>query len=253
MVAFLTIKNIFKIHPFFYVLMFICLFTGNIRDFLVFSLIIFVHELGHIFFGILFSWKIDKVVILPIGGLTIFNIFINTSLFEQFIVTLIGPVFQIVFYLIINHFFILSDSVIYYNFALLIFNLLPIYPLDGSKILNVFLCLFFPFKYSHLILCFISFLGIILVFIFVGHFDLLIFLILLFLFFKVFYEFKNHRAIFYKFLYERYNYSFYFKYVKRVKCIDKMFLWCRHLFFDQGKYITEREKLLKMFDNRYKL
>ena len=250
---FLTIKNIFKIHPFFYVFMFICLLTGNIRDFLVFNLIIFIHELGHVISGILFSWKIERVVILPFGGLTIFNNFINTSLFEQFIVTLMGPFFQVVFYLIISHFFVLSDVVIYYNFILLIFNLLPIYPLDGSKFLYVFLCLIFPFKFSHLLLCFVSFLFIIFVLIFVGHFDLLVFLVLLFLFFKVFYEFKNHSIIFYKFLYERYSYVFDFRCLRKVRSIDHMYLWCRHLFYDGKKYITEREKLLKMFDNHYKL
>lgn len=250
---FLIIKNIFKIHPFFYILMFICLFTGNIRDFLIFTSIIIVHEFGHIISGILFSWKIDRVILLPFGGLTIFNIFINTSLFEQFIVTLMGPIFQIVFYLFISNVFVLSDTVVFFNMVLLIFNLLPIYPLDGSKFLHVFLCLIFSFKFSHLILCCFSFFSIILVFLFVGHFDLLIFLILLFLFFKVLFEFRNHRVIFYKFLFERYNYSFNFRCVKRVDCVNKMFLWCRHLFFDGSKCITEREKLLKMFDNRYKL
>ena len=233
--------------------MFICLFTGNIRDFLVFNLIVFVHELGHIFAGVIFSWKIEKVIILPFGGLTIFNNYINTSLLEQFVVTLMGPLFQIVFYLVISHFFVLSGVVSYYNFVLLIFNLLPIYPLDGSKFLYVFLCFLFPFKYSHLLLCFVSFLFIVLVLIFVGHFDLLVVLILLFLFFKVFYEFKNRSIIFYKFLYERYSYVFNFSHLKRVSSIDEMYLWCRHLFYSQGKYITEREKLLKMFDNHYKL
>lgn len=250
---FLTIKNIFKIHPFFYIFMFICLFTGNVRDFLVFSAIVFVHELGHIISGFLFSWKVEKIVILPFGGLTIFDNFINTSLLEQFIVTLMGPLFQIVFYLIISHFFILSDTVVYYNFVLLIFNLLPIYPLDGSKFLYIFLCLFLPFKCSHLLLCFVSFFFVVLVLFFVGHFDLLVVLILLFLLFKVFYELRNHSFIFYKFLSERYIYIFKFRCLKRVNSVNKMYLWCRHLFCDGDKYITEREKLLKMFDNRYKL
>ena len=253
MVRFLTIKNIFKIHPFFYIFMFICLITGNIRDFLIFTSIIIVHEFGHIISGILFSWKIDRVILLPFGGLTIFNCFINTSLVEQFIVTLMGPVFQIVFYFFISNFFVLSDSVIYYNYVLLIFNLLPIYPLDGSKFLYVFLCLIFPFKFSHLVLCFFSLIFIIFVIIFIGHFDFLVFLILLFLCFKVITEVRNHRIIFNKFLFERYNYDFRFKFIKKVNSIDCMYLWCRHLFYDHGKYVTEREKLLKMFDNHYKL
>ncbi len=250
---FLTIRNIFRIHVFFYIVMFICLFTGNIRDFLFFSIIVFVHELGHIFSGLLFSWKIDKVILLPFGGLTVFNIYLNTSLFEQFIVTLMGPLFQIVFYFFISHFFVLPDSVVYYNFLLLFFNLLPIYPLDGSKFLYVFLCVFFPFKYSHIILMIVSMFFIFLVVIFVGHFDFLIFLVLCFLFFKVVCEFRNHGIIFYKFLFERYSNCFNFKCVKRVSGVNHMYLWCGHLFYDNGMYISEYEKLSKMFDNRYKL
>ena len=253
MVIFLIIRDTFKIHVFFYVVLFISIITGNVRDYLIFTSIIVVHELGHIFAGVLFSWKIKEVIILPFGGLTVFNNLINTSLFEQFVVTLMGPLFQVVFYLIISHLFVLSRSVVYYNFVLLVFNLLPIYPLDGSKFLYVFLCLLFPFKYSHLILIFISFLFIIFVAIFVGHFDLLIFLILLFLFFKCFNEFRNHYIIFNKFLYERFNYNFSFSHVKFVKGVNGMYLWCRHLFLIDKEYITEKSFIRKRFDIDSKL
>ena len=250
---FLIIRNIFRIHPFFYIFMFICFFTGHIRDFFLFFSIIIVHEFGHILFGLLFSWNVDRVIILPFGCVTVFNSLINTSLFEQFIVTLMGPIFQIIFYFVISHCFVLDCSVSYLNFFLLIFNLLPIFPLDGSKFLYVFLCFIFPFRLSYFLLCLFSFLFIFFVILFVGHFDFIIYICLLFLFFRTFFEFRNRRIIFNKFLFERYNYDFSFRYVRRVNCIGKMYLWCRHLFSDGGMYVTEREKLLKMFDNRYKL
>lgn len=252
---FLIIGNMFriKIHVFFYVMMFICLFTGNIVDYLIFTSVIIFHELGHIIGGILFSWNIKEVIILPFGGLTIFNNLINTSLFEQFIVVLLGPLFQIFYFLILSYFFDLSNSVIYYNYVLLLFNLIPIYPLDGSKFLYVFLCLIFPFKYSHLILIFISFLFIFVVVLFVGHFDLLIFLILLFLAFKCISELKNHSFIFNKFLFERCFNDLHFKRIRFVKYPSMMYLWCRHLFGVNEKYVTERDFIRKMFDNHYKL
>lgn len=250
---FLTIGNIFKIHVFFYIVMFVALITGNIRDYLIFISIIIVHELGHITGGVIFSWNIKEVILLPFGGLTVFNNLVNTSLLEEFIVVLLGPLFQIVFYIFINHFFIISDRVVYYNFILLIFNLLPIYPLDGSKFLYVLLCLLFPFKYCNLILVFVSLMFIFLVIVFIGRFDLLIFLILLFLFIKVVFLFKNHDIIFDKFLFERYNYNLYFKRVLKVNRINDMYLWCRHLFFDGNKYVSERKILSKRFDNSSKL
>lgn len=252
---FLIIKNMFKIkiHVFFYIMMFVALFTGNIIDYLIFMCIIFVHELGHVFGGFIFSWRIKKIIILPFGGLTIFDNLINTSLFQQFIVTLLGPLFQVCFYFLISCFFNMPSSVVYYSFVLLFFNLLPIFPLDGSKFLYVFLCLIFPFKYSHLILIFVSFLFIVLVLLFIGHFDLLIYLVLLFLLFKCISEFKNHSVIFNKFLFERYSNNLYFKHVRYVSCSNMMYLWCRHLFDVNGIYVTERNYIGKMFDNDYKL
>lgn len=249
---FLIIRNIFKIHLFFYIFMFVFLFTGHILEFLIFSGIIFVHEIGHIVFGLIFSWKIDKVVVLPFGCLTIFNTFINTSLLEQFIVTLMGPLFQVLFFLGIDFIFDLPDWVGFYNYLLLGFNLLPIYPLDGSKLLYVFLCLIFPFKFSHLFILFVS-LAIIIFLVFIFSFDFLLYLVLLFLCFKIYIEFRNHRFIFNRFLFERYLYKFNFKRVKTVRFLDSMFLNCRHLFYDGEKYVSEREKLIKMFDKTYKL
>ena len=249
---FLIIKSIFRIHPFFYILMFICFFTGNIRDFFVFFSLIVVHEFGHILFGLLFSWKIEKIIFLPFGCLTIFNNLVNTSLFEQFVVTLMGPLFQIIFFLIINYFFNIPSCVCFFNYILLFFNLLPIYPLDGSKFLFILFCLFIPFKYCFLLLLLVSFVVIFFIFLFVG-FDLIFFLMMLYLLFKIIFEFKNIRVIFYKFLFERYIYDFKFKIIKKVDSIDKMYFFCRHLFYDGKKYVSEREKLIKMFDKRYKL
>ena len=249
---FLIIRNIFKIHLFFYIFMFVFLFTGHILEFFIFSSIIFVHEIGHIVFGVLFSWRIDKVIVLPFGCLTIFDNFINTSLFEQFIVTLMGPLFQILFFLVIDCIFDLPIWVSFYNYLLLGFNLLPIYPLDGSKLFYVFLCYIFPFKFCHLFILFVSFFIVCLI-VFVFPFDFLLYLVLLFLCFKIYIEFRSHRFIFNKFLFERYLYKFDFKRVKKVRFFSSMFLNCRHLFYDGEKYVSEREKLLKMFDKTYKL
>lgn len=255
MARFLILKSIFKIkiHLFFYVFLFVCLITGNIRDYLVFTSIIIVHELGHIFSGMFFSWKVEEIIVLPFGCLTVFHQMINTSLLEQFIVTLCGPLFQIVFYFVLSYFFPLSNNVVYYNLVLLIFNLIPIYPLDGSKFLYIFLCLLIPFKFCHLLLIFVSFVFVFFIILFVGRFDLIIFLILFFLVVKNIKEFMNHDMIFNRFLFERYLYDLYFDKVKVVDSHKKMYLWCRHVFFLSNKYITEKDYLLKRFDNHSNL
>ena len=95
-----------------------------------------VHELGHISTAIYYRWHIEKVILLPFGGLTIFNEKINRPLKEEFMVLIMGPVFQMLGTIIFCGFskdFLVAD----YSKMILAFNLLPIYPLDGAKLLNI--------------------------------------------------------------------------------------------------------------------
>ena len=154
MEKFKIIKNILNkiyFHPFFLLVAFICSITGVFREFTIFFLIIIIHEIGHIIGGLYYNWPIDKVIFLPFGGLTIFKQKLNTPLKEESIVTLLGPLFQILFYLICTKLF--SDNIILtkYHYPLLFFNLLPLVPLDGSKIFNILLNKMMSFKWGHLV------------------------------------------------------------------------------------------------------
>lgn len=233
------------IHPFFYLVLFISFITGNFNSFILFFFIIFFHELGHISGAIYFKWKIDQIIIMPFGGLTVFNVDINRPLKEEFIICLLGPLFQIIYYLIFKDIFDIKN--IHYN--LLVFNLLPIFPLDGSKIFNIIFNKVFSFKLSLYVTYIISFIVISVLFI-TNQFNLLLFLTLILLFFKNIKELKNIKYIFNRFLLERYFKYFNFKKRKVVKSgnVSKMKKDYYHLFFVKNKYATEREMLKKMFD-----
>ena len=237
-------KNIFKIHPFFYIFAAICMITGNIKDLIIFTIIIIIHEIGHILPALIFKWKIEKIILLPLGGLTIFNIKINTSLKEQLVVALTGPIFQILAFNVIKTIYI-SERITNLNIALLIFNLIPIYPLDGSKILNVILNIFIPFKKSHIITTSIS---ILLIIITIKNKNLILILTLLFLLIKNIQELKMHNHIFNKFLFERYLYNIPFKHTKKIKNIKNMKIWTKHLILVGNTYETEKKILSKRFD-----
>ena len=138
---------------FYYLTAFICMVTGNFKVFLFFSCIIIVHEFGHVVAAIYYKWKIEKIILLPFGALTVFSEKINRPLKEEFIILIFGPLFQIVFTI----FFINDRNIVNYSNLILMFNLLPIYPLDGSKLLNIILNKLISFKKSHLITIYISF------------------------------------------------------------------------------------------------
>ena len=128
---------------------FICMLTGNFKSFFFFSLITIVHEFGHILPAVFFKWKIKEVMILPFGALTLFEEKLNRSLKEEFLISIGGPLMQIIF---VYLFFKNQNDIINYSNLILMFNLLPIYPLDGSKLLNILLNILTSFKKSHLYL-----------------------------------------------------------------------------------------------------
>ena len=192
--------------------------------------------------ALFFDWNIKKIVILPFGGITIFEDKINRSMAEEFLIAIMGPMFQLFLFFIKNKLFF---SI---NLFILLFNLIPIFPLDGSKILNVGLNYLFPFKKSHIISIIISLTNIITI-ILLLKFNLVLITIFLFLILKTFKEIKYHSYLFNKFLFERYLYNFDFKKSKIIKNEYQMKRDYKHLFFIQNRYQTEKQYLSNLFDN----
>ena len=233
-------KTIFKIHPFFYLFSFILIFNGLIKDYIYILVIVLFHELGHILMGLYYKWKIEKVIILPFGALTIFNYLVNVKLKEEFFVTIMGPLIQVILFLV------KIPKFTYYNKFILLFNLIPIIPLDGSKLLNILLNKVFSYKTSNNILIIISL--IIISYLLISYHSLISIIVIGLLLKKVIEYIINKRHIFNRFLLERYLYQIPFKRVKIVSKTVHMKRDYRHLFYINKKYYFEREILAKMFD-----
>lgn len=214
----------------------------------MFTVIIVVHEFGHVLMGIIYKWKIDKIILLPFGALTIFHEDLNRLIKEEFLIVIMGPLFQIIF-TFLGYYLGFGEVFINYSMAILTFNLLPIFPLDGSKILNILLNKITSFKKSHLLTIYISVL-IILICIVKWKFNLILLLIFSFIFLKLFEEYHNHLNIFNRFLLERYSKCFNFRKSKIIKSMDltKMKRDYKHVFYNGKKYISEHERLSKRFD-----
>lgn len=230
-----------KIHPFFYIVLFITFITGHFKEFIYLIFIILFHELGHILGAIYYKWNISKIVILPFGGITIFNEKINKPLKEQFIITILGPIFQIIL-----SFFITNQNIYNYHLILLIFNLLPIIPLDGSKLLNIILNKIFPFRISKIISIVISFVAIILIL--TIKLSLINILILLFLIIKNIKEIIDYKYLINKFILERYTYNFNFNKRKIINNYKNMYMEHYHIIFINNHYYTEKEVLKNIYN-----
>lgn len=129
------------------------LIQGFIYEVLLLFVIVLIHELGHACTARSFGWRVRKIELLPFGGVAEMDEYGNRPIKEEALVILAGPLMNLI--MIGMAFFSLyagywSEAFAYqfleYNLLILLFNLLPIWPLDGGKLMQLFLCLTFPYK-----------------------------------------------------------------------------------------------------------
>ncbi len=197
-----------------------------------------------------YGWNIDKIYIYPYGGYSKFNEDINRPLKEEFMILLMGPVFQIIYYFIFKNIFISDFTVFHYS--ILLFNLLPIYPLDGGKLINIMFSCKFSYLNSFKITMIISY--VVLLFIGVNFYDKLnslnMAMIGLLVLFKLIEEHRKIGYYFNKFLLERYLKKYNFKKNKTIKNIDNMIRDTKHIIKEKNIYYTEKEYLTKRYNIR---
>ncbi len=236
-------RNIFKINPLTYITALIFILIGYFKFYLSFMLVLFIHELGHITLSLLFKWHIKSIILLPLGLLLKFEDNLNKPLIEEFIISISGVIFQLVFITFIhNYYLVLSSNII------LIFNILPIYPLDGSKVINIILNKITNFKTSYFLTLLLSFITLIilismsiinksLIFI-ISFIPLLINLIELII---------NKDSVFIKFLLERYLYNITFKKYKYINSIKYMKRDYTHYIINGNNVESEKNFLKNYF------
>lgn len=152
---------VFRIDLKIFIFLIILYFTRQIEIYWLIMIFAFLHELGHLLAGILLKMKVKKISVMPAGFSIEFALtetdynrkILNSNILEikKIIVAVAGPSVNLIIIIITS---ILgkkgefTNNIIYSNFLILIFNLLPIYPLDGGRILNSVICLIKKRKYG---------------------------------------------------------------------------------------------------------
>lgn len=142
----------FRIDLKIFILVILFFITNQIKMYAMIMLFAIIHEFGHLFAGILLGMKPEKIEIIPFGVSIDFNITRkdynikigkgNLLETKKIFVALTGPVTNalIIVILMVFHISNLNDYdkmiMIFSNATLIIFNILPIYPLDGGRILK---------------------------------------------------------------------------------------------------------------------
>ena len=116
-----------------------------------------IHELGHVVMGLIMGLKIEKIEIMPLGLSVSFKINIddynkkirkgNILHLKKIAIAAAGPLTNFILLLLVVHtnisFKVVSNEILAYaNILIMLFNLLPIYPLDGGRILKEIISIF---------------------------------------------------------------------------------------------------------------
>lgn len=114
-----------------------------VNEMLIMFFICFIHELGHIVMALIFHCKINKVSINIFGFSAEIDNVEYLMLYKQIIVYIAGPLTVFVTYFLLKLMlnYNLINSYEYYkysenNLGMCLFNLIPLYPLDGGRIID---------------------------------------------------------------------------------------------------------------------
>ena len=159
-----------RLHLKIFVFIAIFIVTRQIGIYGILMLFALFHELGHMLAGILLGFKPNSLEIMPLGlsigfesKLENYNRKIKKGTLltlKKIIIAASGPITNLLFIIVfllfpISFFGISRDIVIYANILIAIFNLIPIYPLDGGRIAKGILHILFgrkeSYRYSYMI------------------------------------------------------------------------------------------------------
>lgn len=144
--------TVYRFHPLFVLLMLLSVMTGYFLELLTLFGVVLIHELGHVAAAKSFGWRVREVKLLPFGGVAVTEEGANVPPREELIVAICGPLqnaLMVVFALLFSRtgwgdplwwaYFLKANLLIFS------FNLLPIHPLDGGRVLFVVLGKLLPF------------------------------------------------------------------------------------------------------------
>lgn len=253
-----NILNKIEFHYTYIIMAFGLVITGHFVNLIIFTSLIIIHEIGHIIISKILSYKIDKVIIYPYGGFVKLNTRINTKIENDLLVAISGIIMQSIYFGII--FFLYRNGIVreyiyslflLYHKSMLIFNLLPIYPLDGAKIVNLILSKYFSFNIANYISIVISLITVVLFLysdIYENNYSII--LVVGVLMQNIYKFYKDISYIYNRFILERYLFKFNYKDKKVIKNINKMYKNREHLFNDKGKLINEKEYISTFFEKK---
>ena len=145
---------IFRIDLKIFLILILFYFTNQIEIYSLIMIFAIIHELSHLLAGLVLKMKIKQITLMPVGlsiefkipyeDLNIKILKSNKLELKKILIAIAGPLINIIIIfmsIILNIKLELKYLIIYSNLLIAVFNLLPIYPLDGGRIFKSAICL----------------------------------------------------------------------------------------------------------------
>ena len=154
-----------------FLFLFLFLLTSQIEIYILLMVFAIIHELGHLLAGVLLKFKPNEMRLTPFGLQISFGVDVQQYskknkeiVIKKAIISLSGPIINFLiaavmiaaakFGISIQNIYV-YQIIIYSNLVIGLFNLIPIYPMDGGRVLKEILKLAFgnkkAYKYTYLV------------------------------------------------------------------------------------------------------
>lgn len=134
-----------KISPLFIVLLVFSVVTHSFFQCCIYFIVVILHEFAHYATAQKFGYELNTLHLMPYGAALSGDIS-AASCEEEIIIALAGPLFNLIcaiffvaMWWIYPAIYVVSDTIVAASSAIAFFNFLPVYPLDGGRILNAIL------------------------------------------------------------------------------------------------------------------
>lgn len=133
-------------------------YTHTLKTMMCIFLMLSIHEAAHILVAHYFQYEISSVIVYPFGLCAHMDHMGYGNIYKELLIILVGPLTHLCFPFFINMAMradIISNTYGQYllmmNTSIFIFNILPVYPLDGGRVVQSLFHLIFRFKIAQIL------------------------------------------------------------------------------------------------------